>query len=569
MRKKWVQDSIAILIIVSVNIFCMWSLTKPGLPAVHDANPHIARMIAFHQALSDGQFPPMWAKEVLGGIGSPVMMLNYQLPYFVSEAWIRLGLSYFDSYKFTMALAFLLSGLTMYAALRQKYKALPALLGSLVYLLAPYRMVDVYVRGAFGETISFIFPPLILLGYYRKSIPWATTGWAGLFLTHPLASAAFTAFFLGYSLFVGKSRERLAVLKRHAVAFVLAFAIASFNLIPTLALTKYTYYSPADSGPLTQFPTLSQLFYSPWGYGISIPGPADTMSFELGVVQWIIILSATIYWFYLRLKKHKKSPELGYIVATTWICIFFILDWSTPLYQLFHLTSIIDLPWRLLLCPVFAAAVLTPFLLSKLQEVWVYTASGIGVIVMGILIIPMIQTPPRYWHKPLPFFAFETGDSYGEYAPIWRATRSSSPFWLRAETVMGTASIKTEANRSNWQSYRVVSPNGTTIRVNTSYFPGWEVLIDQKNIGIDTRQNAESKNSTCYVTTRTLNHIDDSGLIACHIDPGEHDLAIRYVQPPVQRVGLLISLLGIGGYLWILFRSFYQHITSAKRSSKT
>lgn len=565
MRKKWLLDGAAVFIITLVSGFCMWSLTKPGLPAVHDANPHIARMIAFHQALSDGQFPPMWAKEVLGGIGSPVMMLNYQLPYFVSEAWVRLGLSYFDSYKFTMALAFLLSGLTMYAALRQKYKVLPALLGALVYLLAPYRMVDVYVRGAFGETLSFIFPPLILLGYYRKSTRWLTLGWAGLFLTHPLASAAFTAFFLGYSLIVTEGREKLAVLKRHGVAFILAFAIAAFNLLPTLALTKFTYYTPADSGPLTQFPTLSQLFYSPWGYGISIPGPHDTMSFELGTIQWIVIFSATLYWFYLRLKQHKKSPELGYIVATTWICIFFILDWSTPLYREFHLTSIIDLPWRLLLCPVFASAVLTPILLSKLQEVWVYTLAGIGTIVMGILIIPMVQTPPRYWHKPLSFFAYETGDSYGEYAPKWRATRDSSPFWLRAEPIAGIASIKTEANRSNWQDYLVVTNNGAVVRINTSYFPGWTVLIDQKNVEIDTRQNAESKNSPCYVTTRILAHIDDSGLIACHVTPGEHDLTIKYVMPSVQRLGLLVSLFGIGGYLWLLSRSFYLRLTSAKR----
>jgi hypothetical protein len=453
----------------------------------------------------------------------------------------------------------------MYAALRQKYKALPALLGSLVYLLAPYRMVDVYVRGAFGETISFIFPALILMGYYRKSTVWLTLGWAGLFLTHPLASAAFTAFFLGYSLLVIQGQEKVAELKRHGIAFVLAFAIASFNLLPTLALTKYTYYTPADSGPLTQFPTLSQLFYSPWGYGISIPGPHDTMSFELGAVQWVIILFATIYWFYLRLRKHRKLPELGYIVTTTWISIFFMLDWSIPIYKLFHLTSIIDLPWRLLLCPVFAASVLTPILINKLHEWWIWTIAGGIIVVMGIFIIPMIQVPPRYWQKPLSFFAFETGDSYGEYAPRWRATRSSSPFWLRAEPIVGTATIKTEANRSNWQSFLATTNGGATIRINTSYFPGWEALIDQKVVEIDTRQNSESKNSICYVTTLTKIHIDDSGLIACHIPQGEHSLAIKYVAPPVQRAGLLISLLGIGGYLWILCRLFYPRLMSGKR----
>jgi len=49
----------------------------------------ISRMIAYHQNFTDGQFPPVWAKEVLGGIGSPVLMLNYQLPYYFSEIFVR------------------------------------------------------------------------------------------------------------------------------------------------------------------------------------------------------------------------------------------------------------------------------------------------------------------------------------------------------------------------------------------------------------------------------------------------------------------------------------------------
>ena len=75
--KKWL---IAIFLGLFLSYF-MRDLSIPGLPKMHDVNPHIARSIAYHTALKDGQFPPMWAKEVLGGIGSPVLMLNYQLPY--------------------------------------------------------------------------------------------------------------------------------------------------------------------------------------------------------------------------------------------------------------------------------------------------------------------------------------------------------------------------------------------------------------------------------------------------------------------------------------------------------
>ncbi len=568
MWKKWSSDFLAILIIIVISLCAMWNLTKPGLPMFHDSNPHIARMIAFHTALLDGQHPPMWAKEVLGGIGSPVMMLNYQLPYFVGEAWVRLGLTYFDSYKLTLALSFLLSGLAMYACIRQRYKALPALLGSLVYLLAPYRLVDIYVRGAYGEALAFIFPPLILMGYYRKSIPWLTLGWAGLFLTHPLASAAFTLFFLGYSLFVSDKKEKIMVLQRHGIAFGIAFMIAAFNLLPTLALTKYTYYTPADSSPLSQFPTFHQLLYSPWGYGVSVPGPADGMSFEIGFAQLFVICTTFVYWILAKVKNWKLPSEVGYTLVMIGLCVFFMLPFSTPLYILLGLTKIIDLPWRLLLCVVFATGWLASYLASRVSQKYIWTASVIIIFVLWVLVSGMMLPPPKYWHKTDKFFARETGDSYGEYAPIYRETRDSAPFWLRAESTFGQATVVQEKDLSNEQVYWINSDEASVVRVNTSYFPGWHIYIDSQEVVIDLLQNEASKDSLCYVTTRTQDDIDDSGQMACHISAGRHTLMVKYLALPVQKIGDLLSLLGIGGFLWSVYQSFFPRIMKAKRSSK-
>ena len=219
-------------------------------------------MINFHTALQDGQFPPMWAKDLLGGIGSPVMMLNYQLPYFISEGFVRTGISYFDSYKLTLAMSLILSAVLMYIALLTKFGPLASWVGALIYTLTPYRFVDIYVRGALGESLTFIFPPLLIWGFTRSSLPILVIGWAGLFLTHPLASAAFSGFFLGYTLWVGKKEDVAKRLKLFFTSFGIALLIAAFNLLPTLALTKYTYYSPALSQTLLMFPTLTQLFHS-------------------------------------------------------------------------------------------------------------------------------------------------------------------------------------------------------------------------------------------------------------------------------------------------------------------
>ena len=499
-------------------------------------------MINFHTALQDGQFPPMWAKDLLGGIGSPVMMLNYQLPYFISEGFVRTGISYFDSYKLTLAMSLILSAVLMYIALLTKFGPLASWVGALIYTLAPYRFVDIYVRGALGESLTFIFPPLLIWGFTRSSLPILVIGWAGLFLTHPLASAAFSGFFLGYTLWVGKKEDVAKRLKLFFTSFGIALLIAAFNLLPTLALTKYTYYSPALSQTLLMFPTLTQLFHSVWGFGVSIPGTGDGMSFELGLMQW----GALILGLFASIK--SKSSEMRYLIAISALCLYIMLPISIPLYSSLHLTAIIDFPWRLLLCMIFASAWIGALLLNELKLKILKYLMAIGVAISLIVLSLPIAHTARYWGNKTPtFFALETGDSYGEYAPLTRATRDSAPFGKRAEFLNGSGYIETVTKKSNVQKYKVVADTDSIIRINTAYFPGWEI------------------GPNCSITKRTLSHIDDSGLIVCPVPAGESVLEIKFVAPPVQRAGNLITLAGIGIYLWILYRSFYPHTTNAKR----
>mgnify|MGYP001595484526 CR=1 FL=1 len=92
----------------------MWDLTTPGLHKTHDSISHIVRILSFQKALDDGQIIPRWAPYLFEGIGSPVLILNYLLPYFFSSAIHGIGFSFIDSYKITLALSFKISGITAY-----------------------------------------------------------------------------------------------------------------------------------------------------------------------------------------------------------------------------------------------------------------------------------------------------------------------------------------------------------------------------------------------------------------------------------------------------------------------
>ncbi|MFH2085501.1 MAG: hypothetical protein ABII21_01805 [bacterium] len=540
---KWMRDVLIGVCLTMLLTYFMRDLAIHGLPMFHDSNPHIARAIAYHTALIDGQLPPMWAKELLGGIGSPVLMLNYQLPYMLGELWHRLGASIFDSYKLTLGITYIASGAFMYTALRTKFGRKAAWVGAIIYSLAPYRFVDIYVRGALGEAMAFMFPPLLIMGWTKMSLPILIVGWMGLFLTHPTASALFSAFFLGYCVFVGKRDLIKPKLNLFASSFGIALMIAAFNILPTLALTKFTYYSPALSDTFLMFPSLSQLIHFPWGYGVSLPGPNDGMSFELGLVLWLVLLGGTIW------ARKTKDKELIYVSVTTWLMILLILPISIPIYKIFGLSQFIDFPWRLLLCVVFGCAWIGAILVEKLKVIKIIKLLVIGITVtMVVQAIPIAHTN-KYWdvHKTEKFFSRETGDSYGEYAPLTRATRDSSPFWKRIEFVSGSGEIETQIEKSNLQKYLIRTNEIGEVRINTAYFPGWTIP------------------SNCMVTERTLTHIDDSGLIGCTVAKGEQILEIKYEATPVQKIGNLLTLAGIGVFIWISFQSFYQRLMKKTR----
>ena len=90
---------------------------------------------------------------------------------------------------------FLLSGIFMYQFVDTISKnKLAALFSSIFYMIAPYRMLNTYVRLAVGEMTGFIFIPLIFRGIYyifeekkEKSYLYVF-GTIGLLLSHNITT---------------------------------------------------------------------------------------------------------------------------------------------------------------------------------------------------------------------------------------------------------------------------------------------------------------------------------------------------------------------------------------------
>ena len=79
------------------------------------------------------------------------------------------------------------------------------IVSSVLYIYVPYRIVDLYVRGSLGESLSFVIFPLIILGIlglYRKSelkyVIFTGFMYGLLIMTHNIMAVLFGVFIFLY-----------------------------------------------------------------------------------------------------------------------------------------------------------------------------------------------------------------------------------------------------------------------------------------------------------------------------------------------------------------------------------
>src|SRR5581483_1769835 len=324
MMKKillWKKDFLAILFITFLTFFAIAPLFKPGFFPIHD-NEQVGRLYDLDQTLRAGNFPPRIAPNLGFGYGYPFFNFYPYFVYALAEVFVFLGFSYIVSIKIMIALGFIAAGLAMYVLSREFFGRIGAVVSAIVYIYLPYHSVDVYVRGALPEFWAFVFLPLIFWAIYKlyktnrnTYIILTAICIALLILTHNLVafmSAPFIGIFV-LLLLTKSAKPRILFLKLF-ICGLLGLTLSAFFWLPSYAEKQFTMIDllTTELADYNQhFLYIRQFWNSPWGYGGSIYGLLDGLSFQAGKIQ--IILSAVAFFYALYAWK-KKSKDTSYIL---------------------------------------------------------------------------------------------------------------------------------------------------------------------------------------------------------------------------------------------------------------
>ncbi|MFC1646657.1 hypothetical protein ACFL1A_00080 [Patescibacteria group bacterium] len=544
MNNRLFKDPLLIILFV-VSLFPLLGLLPSGIPNGHDTPDHVARIANFYQSLSEGNIVPRWAGNLNWGYGHPILMFLYPLPSYLSSFIHFLGINLVDSVKAVFAIGFVASIFSMYFWIRYSWGSLAGFISALLYGFSSYRFVDLYVRGALGEHIAFVFPPLILLFMDRLSAEPKRNSYinklgislsiTGLILSHNAVSLMFLPIIFAnfIYLYIYKAKAKKLFTVSTVIYISLGFMLSAFFWVPALFEGKYTLRDIVTQNEIKdRFVPLIWFFKSNWIYG-----GGNEFSKEIGVFQWLGMITST----YLLFKTKNKSLKTLLIGLTTIfiVSISLMLQMSGAIWNAIGILQKFQFPWRLLTVSVFSISVLGGIAISTLinqLNIKLFKSKYIKIIFIFIITIFLLSSTWYMW-KPIGYSTrpdiyykdiYDSTTDTGESSPIWSVRFMENRPKAYIEVIEGKGNIENIARNTTFREYDIEAYTKLYVVENTLYFPGWKVFID----GVE-ESDIEFQNPNYR------------GLITFKVPEGLHKVSVQFSETKLRLMANYLSIFAV------------------------
>lgn len=301
--------NIAIIFIVSIFV-CLPLLNKNCNIYIDDGIQHLCRLIGTEQTLVSKQFLPMIMSNFCNNFGYSWNIFYSPLTAYIPLIFRIFSFSFETCLKLFMFVVTVATGIAMYKFVIKitKNKNI-AILASVLYIIAPYRITDMYIRMALAELTSFIFIPMVFSGMYsiineNKKSSLLIIGASGLILTHTVVCMYTAMLCFAYLIVFIRKLNKKSILNL-LVSLLMIVLITSFywvGLAQHYFSTSYEVFVPGrmERVDVLNFykTSLSQLVYT---------DQEQNMIYEIGIVTFIGLLLTPIA--IMKFEKQEKEKD--------------------------------------------------------------------------------------------------------------------------------------------------------------------------------------------------------------------------------------------------------------------
>lgn len=545
---KWIHYIILIIIGIVLSI----GLKEIQIRDTHDGSLHFLRILGTYDILSEGIFPPLINQNYCKGIG---YAMNLFYPPIVTYIPLLINIftkSYMLTLKLFGAICIILSGITMYKCSYQITKnRCIAFLTGLFYIIAPYKLANVYKRYAIGEFTAMVFIPLVFLGLYNlfnedgKKHYYIAIGAIGLMLSHTITTVYTAIFCILYVLFYIKKLKDKEIIKKCIINVIFILLISSLFWIPILESSNSAEYVIMNdkliktNGEYARENTI--LFYQLF----TDKQEENGTTFLIGIPTiFAIILTPFVY------KKIKSEYKEIYLIFILFSFISLIMiSKFFPWIIMPNLLCKLQYPWRMLGFFVFFISFICSINLYTLIKKIVKKDVLRIIIILFFIIISIILTVPImyqfYAKKP------DIDEKYQNYIMsnkkisaqyINRDYMTTKALYLqntyvkeredRTYVLQGKAEIIEENKEENLtDSMKIENAfKDTILEFPYMFYVGYEANLQTENRSIKL-QLVESEN----------------GYLSCKLqeDIKEGEITVKYVGTTIQYVSYIISAISL------------------------
>ncbi len=550
-------------LLFSFSVFALAPLTAPGyFIYAHDARHSVYFLQMFDLSFRDGAWYPRWAADMVFGYGYPLWLILAPIPFFLGEAFHLVGFDFVSAVKIVDGLAVFFSALTMYLFASRVLGKNAGLVAAMAYVYIPYHLVDLYVRAAQAELVSFVFPPLVCWAFYQlvtthrsRYIAFAALAYAGLILSHIAMAVLFTPviglyiLFLFVGQFIQRSKQEAEgrnllgftayCLLPIAFSITLALGLAAIFILPVLFEQRYLTSDPLIGGFFSyrkHFLNANQLLSPFWGYGYAGESGTDLFSLQLGLMP--VLLTFIGLWAIGKTNGAIRAHIILFAVILVAV-VFLMLPISAPLWEPFAaIVAFVQFPWRLLIVSALALAFLSGAALHALPDDGRDLAPVLAIVLLFV-IAKFPYTLPQHTEAVFNYqtqMEFEVKDRELLGDTIWMTgdRPHDSPLveqYINGEKLRKAIAldegVQVETLRYGGQSVdvRVEADASARVMVYTRYFPGWIATIDAQAIEVQP--------------------YGEQGLILVTVPAGMHVVQLRFVDTPIRQIGAAISFLSL------------------------
>ncbi len=539
---------LAVTLIAVIPFFYIGEDQKVGccggeMPMTHDAAMHHNQMQGFYRGLASGRLYPRWDERTHLGYGAPTTSFYppgaYYLTsvlYWILRDWRAVMMGF---YLIVMAG----SGLATYAYARETLSRVASLVAMIIYMIAPYHLINQYQRGAVAEQMGFVWAPLVLLFSDRLLFRDDLSGndrlrdFAGL-------AAAFGAYLWTHP----PTAYQLLLLFGTAAA-IRFMTLSDWSLLrewnrPALVLGALLFGSMLAGayfypGLLERDLVYSEDVERTWPYHTSYIYyfAQNVYRHDYGGFFWRLdriwlfhataITSISVLLLIFRKYGTKTLRHSAfYWIGAGILAIFLMTRLSWPIGRCIPSIEIGVFSWRMLTFAGLSTALASGLIWqlagtlkarAHLRSGWLLSAMVIGMITGAVWIGYILVVWPMVRGQ-----AFAPVTEHYNYATLPRGVPRELPQMDPAQTVSGQGRVMVDRWDPEYRTVRVSLDRPDRIKFRTSYFPGWTAIVNGMEVHIN-----KDMNSSIYLD----------------LPAGKHSITLEFGSTPVMSAGNRLTVI--------------------------